>query len=86
MSRATLDTPKSLSVIPCRTASDGRPAPPSGFLWGACDALYGELPCMAREFEVVHQGRAVEIKKVVIREEERTNRKPAVMEKRPPTR
>ncbi|WP_326607589.1 hypothetical protein OG930_39435 [Streptomyces sp. NBC_01799] len=41
---------------------------------------------MAGEFEIVDQGRVVEIKKVVIREEERTNRKPAVMEKRPPTR
>ncbi|MFD4228223.1 hypothetical protein [Streptomyces sp. NPDC058545] len=41
---------------------------------------------MASEFEVVDQGRVVEIKKVVIREEERTNRKPAVMEKRPSTR
>lgn len=86
MSRATPNTPKSLSVIPCCTASDGRAAPPSGFLWGACDALYGELLCVAGEFEIVDQGRVVEIKKVVIREEERTNRKPAVMEKRPPTR
>ncbi|MFD7198425.1 hypothetical protein [Streptomyces sp. NPDC059893] len=33
-----LEYPKSLSVILCRTASDGRAAPPSGFLWGACDA------------------------------------------------
>ncbi|MFD3494044.1 hypothetical protein ACFWWB_26340 [Streptomyces sp. NPDC058690] len=41
---------------------------------------------MVSEFEVVDQGRIVEIKKVVIREEGRTNRKPAVMEKRPPTR
>ncbi|MEU6657917.1 hypothetical protein [Streptomyces sp. NPDC046821] len=41
---------------------------------------------MAREFGDVDQGRVVQIKKVVIREEERTNRKPAVMEKRPPTR
>ncbi|MFE4919597.1 hypothetical protein [Streptomyces sp. NPDC056661] len=41
---------------------------------------------MTSEFDAVDQGRVVEIKKVVIREEERTNRKPAVMEKRPPTR
>lgn len=86
MRRVTPNTPKSLSVIPRCTAIDGRAAPPSGFLWGACGAPYGELLCVARQFEVADQGRAVEIKKVVIREEERTNRKPAVMEKRPPTR
>ncbi|MER7808403.1 hypothetical protein [Streptomyces sp900116325] len=35
---ATPNTPKSLSVISWCRASDGRAAPPSGFLWGARDA------------------------------------------------
>ncbi|GAA1361430.1 hypothetical protein GCM10009612_36810 [Streptomyces beijiangensis] len=55
-------------------------------LWGVCDAPRVNYLSKYGCSRLSSKGETVEIKKVVIREEERTNRKPAVMEKRPPSR